>query len=786
MSFGAKSKQNAGANFDLFNPSTHTEPPALRQALNSKLTPFSATFTAYLACVKTLNMSPVFDRYVSALYQHRHQVLIVWLLVLISGLGWLFISPAELTESETIATRGTEAWQVRETYLTEFGRKMGSNAAIVLPRGTDTAELQQRLKQRFVQIAKITPVQREQARLELLNIEFKPQLPSFEVEALTALLRAEIKAWGHAHKLNPLLTGQSTFQYDSKLASKQDSRQSEIIALVIALVILVFNFGSVSAALLPLLMGISGILLLTVLIRLLGWSVNPVSRILTSLVGLALSIDYALFIVSRFREELRQHPVAAALRLSLLPSGRTILYSGLIMLCSLGALLIPDVSVSRTVVKHLLLVILIALGQALIVLPVLLAMTASWMSWPQFLSVRLLGFDTYERWRSFSAHVIKHYKLYLLLSLSVLGLLSLPILRMQLWEPVQSAAPPRAESMQAFQQLVEDGWGGELLPVMLMVQNPHGTVYEADFIKYLHQLAGYLETRPEVLKVQGLVNASRPLSEYQSLYSSVQALGFMGLDQSLQSVVNVQAGSNKTVLYVFPRHTLDHEATHRLLDITRTYAREHPEYVVLTGGMVARLQDFTHELYRHTGWILFLIMSGVYLLLWWHMKTLVLPLKAAIMNFLPIMSAFGVLTLIFQDGWGQSLLHTPFNGAVTHTVPIVLFCIVFGLSMDYEVLILSRVTEEYRRHGDVREALIEGLARSGSVITGAVLILLGVFLPGCFSSSPQTQEICIGITAAILLDATVVRLFLVPSFMMLMGRWNWWQPGRAGREDYWT
>lgn len=732
-------------------------------------------------------MLPVFERYVLALYRYRRQILLGWLLALVVGLSWLVFVPSGNLDNEAIATKGTEAWQVRETYLEEFGRRLGSTAAVVLPRGTDTLELQQRLSKRFVQIEKLSPVTRENSRLELLSIEFKARYTTGEVEALTEPLRAEIKAWGREHKLTPLLTGHSTFQHDSKLANKQDSRQSEIIALVLAMIILVLNFGSVSAALLPLLMGVSGIILLMVLVRLFGMSGNPVSRILTSLVGLALSIDYALFIVSRFREELRSHAVPEALRLSLAPTGRTILYSGLIMLCSLGALLIPDVSVSRTVVKNLLLVVLLSLAHALLVLPVLLATTSGWMSWPKFLSQRLGHFDNYERWRAFSTHVVNHYKLYLLLSVLTLTLLSLPMTRMRLWEPVQSVAPVKAESMQAFKQLVDDGWGGELLPVVLMVQNPHGSVYEPEFVSYLHTLAAELEKQPEVLKVQGIVNASRPLAEYQALYGSMQTLGFLGVDQQLQGLVNVRAGSNKTVLYVFPRNPLAHEETHRLLDYTRAYARAHDQYPLLTGGIVARLQDFTLELYRHTAWMLLFIVGGVYLLLWWHMKTLILPLKAAFMNFLPILSAFGILTLIYQHGWGSGLLHTPVNGAVNHTVPIVLFCIVFGLSMDYEVLILSRVTEEYRRHGDVREALIEGLARSGSVITGAVLILLGVFLPGCFSSSPQTQELCIGITAAILLDATVVRLFLVPSFMMLMGRWNWWQPGSGpmdvGRKD---
>ncbi len=176
--------------------------------------------------------------------------------------------------------------------------------------------------------------------------------------------------------------------------------------------------------------------------------------------------------------------------------------------------------------------------------------------------------------------------------------------------------------------------------------------------------------------------------------------------------------------------------------------------------------------------MLTLIIGGVFILLSWHFKSVILPIKAALINFVPILGSFGVLVLIFEYGWGQNLLHTAVNGAITNTVPLILFCLVFGLSMDYEVLMLGRMHEYYLEHRQVKPAIIEGLAQSGGLITSAVLILLGVFLPGCFSTSSQTQEICLGIVAAMAIDATLVRLFLVPSFMTLMGHWNWWPQHR--------
>lgn len=204
---------------------------------------------------------------------------------------------------------------------------------------------------------------------------------------------------------------------------------------------------------------------------------------------------------------------------------------------------------------------------------------------------------------------------------------------------------------------------------------------------------------------------------------------------------------------------MDVAQTQRLVAAARKWAAAHPGPEVLVGGVVARAQDFTDELYGRTPLMVGIVLVAIFAILCAYMRAVVLPIKAGLMNFVPILGAFGVLTLVY--------------GQVTSIIPITLFCIVFGLSMDYEVLILSRISEVWHATGDPREAVVEGMARSGRVITGATLIFLAVFLPAVFSPAPAVQELGLGIVAALLIDATLVRLLLVPSFMMLMGRWNW-------------
>lgn len=721
------------------------------------------------------------------LYGQRFRVLFLWGLLLILALFFLLRHGEGQIETELTGARHTEAYRVSEILRQDFGQRLGSTAAVVLPADQDPSPLSQALKTKFTQIDHLTPIQGEQKHhWQLLRVDFDPQLPLVDTQALSDDLRAFLQTWAQRAHTQVYLTGSTAFQHDAKVESKKDSRRGESLALLASLVILVLNFGALSSALLPLLMGASTLILLNSLIALLGWSVNPVSRILTSLVGLALGIDYALFMVSRYREEVQRQAPAAALAVALEQAGQTILFSGLIMICSLSALLIPDVSLSRTVMLHLMVVIVLSLLHALFILPALLALLSvrDWLSWPQVLSRRVQRLNSYPYWRRFSQHVVQHALRYFLLALVLLGGLSWPVTQMKLWEPVQGIAPPQSESMQAYDLLVKDGWGGELMPVVLVAKAPK-SVYDRDFIQWLYQLDRHLAALPETQRVRSLVSGSGSVADYQSLYAGLGAMGFMGQPQALSQWVNPRDPS-LCLVYVFPRNTLELEDTRQILRAARSYAKAHPEYPLLTGGIVARVQDFTHELYHHTPWMLSLIFGGIFLLLWGHMRSPILPLKAALMNFLPILGAFGILTLVFQYGWGSHWLHTPNNGAVTNTVPIVLFCIVFGLSMDYEVLILSRVSEIFFATGAVEEAIVEGLARSGSVISGAVLILIGVFIPGVFSSSPQTQEICIGILAAIVLDATVVRLLLVPSFMALLGRWNWWRPGKTGLKRGWN
>lgn len=314
----------------------------------------------------------------------------------------------------------------------------------------------------------------------------------------------------------------------------------------------------------------------------------------------------------------------------------------------------------------------------------------------------------------------------------------------------------------------EDTWKGQLAPVIITQEAPN--VLTPEVLRRNQDLTRALQALPEVGKVYSLTAGKDSVENYVSLYRQLELVRRL-TGNGLPLVKDTDHSTQVTLLSVFPRNPLDIQDTYTILEFVEAYQAQHTaESTLEMGGLIARAKSLNAELYGYALWIFILVSVGIVITLSFYLKSVVLPLKAAIMNFLPIFASYGILVWAYM--WGGISEHP---GIIT-IVPVVLFCIVFGLSMDYEVLILSRIHEAWYETGDVRQAVIQGMSRSGGIITGAALILLGVFSPGIFSSSPVVREISLGITATILLDATLVRLLLVPSFMMLMGKWNWWSP----------
>ncbi len=729
-------------------------------------------------------MRLIFRKLTEIIFKNKLIFLLIWITVISVSLFSLLGADKENNEIELSGANNTDAAKLESILINDFKIKSGNSAAIVINKKVNTNLLVSELKNKFPQIDNISNVKSEESHnYQLLYIDFKQKYLFVEVQSLTKEIRNFFNQYQKKDNTKIYLTGNSAFYYDMKDSGKKDSAKGEIFALFCSLIILIFNFGALVSALIPILIGASTIIISNAIIKIFSIQIIPISQVMSGLVGLALSIDYSLFIVNRFREELKKENIIQdgyqALVTSMINSGKTILISALIMICSVSVLLIPDVSSSKIVVKNLLIVIIISFINSIIFLPVFLIYTKNLLDKPKFIAKYLKNSDNYLIWRKFASHVVEYPKRYFILSLSVLLLFALPVYNIKLWEPSQTLAPSDSESMQGYKLLEKDNWGGELIPIEIAIKSSE-IIYTKDLISFVYDFTKYLENNPNVSSVQSITSWNKKFSknDYFTLYNSLYPLGLISQNTQIQNMVNINTGENITLVKVFQKSLMDIESSHKIIKYAKEFNKNN-KYQIYVGGMTARAKDFTNELYNYMPQMFFIIFVSIYILLFFYMKSAILPIKAGIMNFLPILSSYGIIVLIFQYGYFHQILNTPINHAVTAMVPLTLFCIVFGLSMDYEVLILSRISECYEQTNDVKEAVIEGLARSGSVITGAALIMLVVFIPGIFSTSPGIKEICIGIIAAIFIDSTIVRLFLVPSFVILMGKWNWWTPFKS-------
>lgn len=719
---------------------------------------------------------------------HHKPIILFWFLLLVYSLVVLLVFPNQTIRIDLTGARYTDSYFVEESLLKDFEIRQGTTLALIIQGKDKESHLKNLLIKSYSDIQNIFITKgRKNPNLTIYLFKFKPDLLFMNAQFLVKDIKKDIKKWSESSKVKTYLTGNLAFYTDIVASSKKDTTRAEVFAFIFAFFILIFSFGSIVSSVLPLLMGATTLIYVNAIINTFSLPLNPMSQILNSLMGLALAIDYSLFIVSRFQEEIHAgHALNESIKHTMKYAGKTILFSALIVMISIAVLMIPDVSVSRVIAFNLILVIIFSVINSLIFLPGFLMITWKYLNWPEKLTRLINKTNRYIWWKSFATHVVKFPWRYFLISSALLCLLASPALNMKLWEPVQTLVDDHSESMQGFRLLEKDGWGSEMTPIPIIVtSNSNDYILSKKGIAYIYELTKKLQGIKEVKSVKSITswNPDYSKEDFVQLYENLPMYEILFPQiKQLFNQINQSTGSHKHLIYVYQKNIMDISETFKILQQVKHFEKVNSDFSILGGGMAARARDFTKELYDKTPLMVILILTSIFILLLIYMKAIILPIKAGIMNFLPIMAAFGIMTLIFQYGYFHNFLNTPINGAIINTVPITLFCIIFGLSMDYEILILSRITEAYRLDDDVQQAVIEGIARSGSVITGAALILLAVFLPSAFSSSSAVKEIGIGIVSAILLDATIVRLLLVPSFIILMGKWNWWLPERIKKQ----
>jgi RND superfamily putative drug exporter len=668
--------------------------------------------------------------------------------------------------SNSYAVPGTESERARRLLEGRFGEQPEGTFVAVFEVTRSSKELEAELKRRLERAAALVPTGRAGELRDgdgILYGDIATNLALSEAKGYTETLRESLRAEGEP---SAYVTGQPALQHDLDPIVREDLRRAELVAVPIALAILVAVFGLSLAVFVPLVFAACTITATLGIVYVLahGSTMTNYVTALVELIGLGLAIDYSLLIVHRFKQELPSDgSTDDAVVRTMATAGRAVVASGLAVAIGLAVLLFVPVPFIRSLGIAGLLVPLVSIAAVLTLQPALLSILGE-------RGVRRLGARSRPVSEPESAHhtessfwtrlaqtIVRHPRALLVLGVLVLGVASVPFLSLSLSPGSISALPSTPEAVRGFVRLSDGVGPGAVTPTQIVVDGSAtggtrgGPVREA-----INRLADELFHDPEVL----LVASGRrdPYVDESGRFARVIVVG---------------------------RHEYGAEPSRQLVRRLRedlVPATGFPSAVVVSsGGIPPQGVDFLDRAYGNLPWIILAVLAMTYVVLLRAFRSLLLPLMGVLLNLLTVSAVCGLLVLVFQWGVGRSLLGAPETSEIEAWVPIVLFATLFGLSMDYQVFLVSRMREAWDEVPDNGRAIERGLALSGRVVTAAAGIMVVAFAGFVAGRVVGLQQLGFGLALGVLIDATIVRMLVLPSLMAVCGRYNWWLPASVAR-----
>jgi RND superfamily putative drug exporter len=580
------------------------------------------------------------------------------------------------------------------------------------------------------------------------------------------------------------VTGAPALDFDVRTVSKEDADWGEARALPLATVVLILAFGALVAALLPILIGMFAITCSLALVQLAA-ALVPMSVFvlnIVTMIGLGVGIDYSLLIVTRFREELNRglRRREAAIR-AIQTAGRAVVTSGLTVVVGFASLFVAPVMETRSVAIGGVIVVSVAVLLSVTLLPGVLAILGRAIDAPRGLAKRLTWYHAPTGWERWARRLGAHPWPALLLGLATAAVVIWPLTGIRIGLPRAGWFPDGTESAAGVDALDRIGTRGLLQPVTVVVRAPEGEkVVGTRYLRGLRRLADSIAADPRVADVRSAITLEpgTSLLQYSMLYSDLDRARARHPDL-LATFLSRDARTTQmtVVLHDTTSITGSMDVVRRIRGLRDGGVAGLERTEILLAGFQASSVDLQDALLRRFPLLVTLVLVVTAIAMFVAFQSVLVPVKAVVMNCLPVAAAFGLIVLVFQHGNGSALfgLDGPIE-AIYVLVPVLVFAVVFGLSMDYEVFLLARIKEAFDRSGRNSQATMEGLSTTASVITSAAAIMIIVFGTFSFSRVLAVQLFGFGLAAAVFLDATLVRMVLVPAFMHIAGRWNWW-PG---------
>jgi RND superfamily putative drug exporter len=707
----------------------------------------------------------MFERLGHAIYRHRRLVLVASLVsAMLCAVAAAFVFPrlgsegfddpnSDSTAAQAIMDRDFDAPEADLVIALDFAGSADSAAAAGLGGTlTDTvAEIPGVLRVASYWRTPLSSLRSSDGSGALILVTYDPDSTE-SPRAITDAVEGAVEGADLGAATAYLGGGQSVAKAINVQVAR-DLTRAESIAIPATLILLVVVFGSLVAAGMPMLVGV-GAIFASLLVLFLLTFVTDVSVFAVNLVtglGLGLGIDYALLIVSRFREELAlDDDVETAVSRTVATAGRTVVFSGLTVGVTLAAMVFFPLSFLRSFAYAGTSVVFFAVLGALITLPAALAMLG-----PRINSLRIrrnVG-RSHEgrRWAALATWIMRHPWPVAAVSTALLLVLAWPALSVRFSQLDERALPPTDPAVVATNLLRSDypDLGGA--PIDIIVP---AAITQSALAEYATALSA-VDTIEQVVASTGVYVDGARVADPQPTFVTA-------------------AGDYERIIASTSERPRSPEGEAVIADVRAVPA---PDPQVVVGGIAAEYTDSQQGISRTMPWALAWILVSVLVLLFLFTGSVLLPVKAILMNVMSLAAAIGVLVWVFQEGHLTWLVGDFTNTGTLDTATLVITAIVaFGLSMDYEVFLLSRIKEEYDRTGDNTAAVAYGLQRSAGIITAAALLLAVVFVVFLSSTLTNIKIMGLGITVAILIDATIVRIFLVPAFMRIAGGANWWAP----------
>jgi len=559
------------------------------------------------------------------------------------------------------------------------------------------------------------------------------------------------------------MTGKSAVQADVNRASQKDLGKAERIGIPAAFLILWIAFGGIVPALIPIIIGVIGVTSTMGMMYWIGTKIEMSNFVLNviPMVGLALSIDFALMVVSRFQEELQRGNAVQALITTMKTAGRAVVFSALSVFLGLAGTLFIPLPMFTSIAIGAMTVLTVSVLLTITLAPALLS-----IMWPaiQAKSKPLLTIKKRNIWYSVSFFVMKRPFRMGMLASFLLIICFLPLSKMNLAIPDAASLPHDYSTRMAFETYQNHFASRTNSEVYIVTQGKTQNLKKDDWLS-AYVLIQKLESDPNVQRVESIFSRL----PFEQLLFILQK---PNLKEKYEPIFQQFVKENKLLIRV----TLWGEpSSNKVMNWLRLWEREggSSNLHFLLGGEAKYHQEVFDEIFQNIKFVLLFILLSNYLVLFIAFRSILIPLKTILMNLLSLGASFGILVWIFEDGrFGME------PNSIAIMIPVFIFGLVFGISMDYGVFLVSRIYEVYQQTKDNSRAVLAGLTSIGRIINSAAAIMIAVTVPFAFGEVVGVKQLGIGIATAIFIDATVIRMILVPSLMKMLGNWNWWAPGK--------